>query len=146
MNEGARYRCNAPAVVGQVIDDEAVIMNLAKGLYYSLRGSGAAAWALLDAGCDLQESASALAATYGIPIQTTTDDVRSVITRLLDEGLIVVAPERTASASQPALDAFAKTAYAALSLETYSDMQELLALDPPMPELTVRPKGGAGPV
>lgn len=39
-----RLRINAPSVVGEVIDGEAVILNLETGKYYSARGSGSAIW------------------------------------------------------------------------------------------------------
>ena len=35
------YRVNSPNVVAEVIDGEAVIVNLRNGMYYSLDGGGA---------------------------------------------------------------------------------------------------------
>lgn len=41
-------RINTPTVVGQVIDGEAVVINLQNGAYYSLVGSAAAIWEALE--------------------------------------------------------------------------------------------------
>ena len=41
-----RFEVNSPAVVSEVIDGEAVIMNLKSGNYFSIQNSGAVIWDL----------------------------------------------------------------------------------------------------
>src|SRR6187397_1108133 len=43
-------RPNSPSVVSEIIDGEAVIMNLATGHYFSALGTGGELWALIEKG------------------------------------------------------------------------------------------------
>jgi hypothetical protein len=50
MNMMARYAINAPDVVSEDFNGEVVILNLANGRYFSLRGIASSIWLLLLAG------------------------------------------------------------------------------------------------
>ena len=41
------FRVNQPAVIAEVIDNEAIVVNLDSGAYYSLRGSACTIWEML---------------------------------------------------------------------------------------------------
>ena len=64
-----RLRVNAPAVVHQTIDSETVIINLERGIYYSLDRVGVDVWAGIDAGMD-REGVLALCAAAGVVTPT----------------------------------------------------------------------------
>jgi hypothetical protein len=127
-----RYHVNTEDVTSKIVEGEAIIINLSDGAYYSLAGSGAVAWALLNAGSSADEIAGELAARYDADAATVGPDVMRLLDSLAEERLVVAGE---LSGTPPALnaDVAACGAYEAPQLEKYSDMSDLLALDPPMP-------------
>ena|ERR1035437_2665002 len=120
-----------PDVVHETIDGETVIVNLENGVYYSLRNSGVDMWNLLEAGANLDELSEAMVGRFdGSP-----DVIRRAITELLvalqQEGLVKVSSTKLdddqTDLIQPQSE---KAKFEAPVLEKYSDMQELLLLDP----------------
>ena len=51
--EHTLVRAKVDEVAAKVIDGEAVLINLATGVYYSMRGSGAYLWSQLESGSTL---------------------------------------------------------------------------------------------
>jgi hypothetical protein len=60
------FRINTPHVINEVIDGEAVVVNLATGGYFSLRGSGAYTWSAVAQHASTAEIVGALV-TGGMP-------------------------------------------------------------------------------
>jgi hypothetical protein len=126
MSEGQRLRLNSPAVITETIDGEALVVNLESGCYYSLRGPAEEAWTLLLAGATPAEAAPALAQAYGVAIDEAHEALRALRDQFRAEALAV--PRDDAAVDEtPALRG---GAWIAPRLEKYTDMQELLALDP----------------
>ena len=132
-DSAVRYQLGSSDVTGKVIDGEAIIMNLATGAYYSMDGAGAALWELLELGCSRDEAVQALAERYDVAHDVIARDVDDVIADLTAEELIAVSGDRAAPAVIPVVSAGA--GYAAPTLQKFTDMADLLALDPPMPGL-----------
>ena len=129
-----RLRINTPTVVGQVIDGEAVVINLQTGAYYSLVGSAAAIWEALERELPpslLRDSLEAQFWTSRDEIDRTLEEFVEV---LRGEGLIVDSVGTPAPAAGDAVAALpppsARTAFEPPVLAKYTDMQELLLLDP----------------
>jgi hypothetical protein len=126
---------NTGQVVGEVIDGEAIIIDLASGVYYSMPGAGGYLWALLEEGRPLADAAAAIAARYAVPVDRARADVERVADELLAHGLVVQggppSPARSGAAPGPE----APHAYEAPQLHVYRDLSALLALDPPAPGL-----------
>jgi Coenzyme PQQ synthesis protein D (PqqD) len=117
------YRLNSPSVIHETIDDEVVIINLDKGHYYSLDGCGARIWRGLVGGAPAAAIAAALEGD-GTEIDA---GIQALAAELESEGLIV------ATAADPLaapLDGEPPIAYEPVELQRYSDMEELLLLDP----------------
>jgi hypothetical protein len=53
MSQNLPFKINQPGVIGEVIDNEAIIVNLDSGAYYSLRGPGADIWQMIDQGATI---------------------------------------------------------------------------------------------
>jgi hypothetical protein len=123
------FEQNEPAVVSETIDGEAVVINLERGVYFSIRGTGLAIWTDLLAGMEIDDVAKRLAGTYGSAGPSVAADARRFLDRLVEEGLI---RERAAAvATPPAAAAIAAGgAYEPPTLEKYTDMEALLLLDP----------------
>ena len=128
-----RFRVAAPGVVADIIDGEAIIMNLNRGAYYSLTGTGAAAWQLLAGGTTCSEAATAISGPAAADADAVAADLERLLLRLLEEGLLFEDPAQVPPA---ALDLVVNPEYSAPTLTKYGDMKEMLALDPPIPRFT----------
>ena len=117
-------------VHSETIAGETVIVHLATGNYYSLRGVGTAIWKLIETGADEASITRCIAEHYGRPVDGLDKDVGDFIARLRVEELIEDGQGQQSPADL-ALDAQSlEPAYAPPTIETYSDMQELLLIDP----------------
>jgi hypothetical protein len=145
LDPATRVAPNREEVSGKVLDGEAIIINVSTGKYYSMDGVGALAWSLLESGPTVSEIAQAIAASHAVPAATALDDVSRLVGQLLEEGLVVVGGDaRGAGGSDAAAPAAPSGApYARPVLNVYTDMADLLALDPPMPMLADIPKGSS---
>lgn len=121
-------------VIAKVMDGEAVIINLANGKYYSLEKVGGAIWEMIEEGCGLGEIVDRLVARYDVPPAQAESDVLRLADELVKEDL-VIADEQAPSTRQPAAASGQRLPYEVPQLDVYTDMEELLALDPPTPGL-----------
>lgn len=131
MSEIKRYGINEGEVVAQAFGDETVIINLAQGFYYSVEGSASRIWAILSEGFTVEETAQAVATTFGIDREKALADVQVFLFKILENNLMVETdrvpsdePETT-----PAGD------YQAPDITVHDDIGHLLALDPPVASL-----------
>ena len=135
MTDETRYTLNAGEIAAEVIGGEAVILNLSTGVYYSLDGAGGLAFALLSRGHPPARVGARLAADYeGVSEAEATADVERLAAELTAESVLVDAGDSVAAELEehelpPAGE------YLAPELQTFTDMGDLLALDPPMPGL-----------
>ncbi len=128
----ARYSLNVRDLAAKTVEGETVLINLATGVYYSIAGAGAVAFARLSAGEDPADVAADLARLYETDAATVAADLERFVASLLEETILVEGePRSPADLETPP----ASGAYAAPELEVYTDMGDLLALDPPMPGL-----------
>lgn len=121
-----RYRLNGPEVVAETLDGEALIVHLGTGAYYTCGGAGEVAWAQLLAGATVEQVADALATAFAIPRDQAEQDAASFVAEALAQGLVVEAT-REYEGSVPGATG---RAYASPAFDKYTDMEQLLALDP----------------
>ncbi|MDT9600475.1 PqqD family protein [Sphingosinicella rhizophila] len=121
-----RYEMNTPSVAGEVIDGEAIIMHLGSGHYFSTDGSGALLWAGIEQKQDMAALADALVAAYAIGRDEAEAAAGAFVTDLKANDLIREAAGAGGEFSPPAIGG----AYAPPRLQRYTDMQDLLLLDP----------------
>jgi hypothetical protein len=127
----AALRVNAPTVVGEVIDGEAVIMDLASGHYYSTLGSGAEIWSGIERGLTRDALVDTLAARYEADRDVIAGAVAVFIAELLEHRLIAEDTSPSAIEMPSAAPmAASRDAFVAPLLNTYADMEDLLLLDP----------------
>ena len=120
-------------VAAEVVDSEAILIDLTTGVYYSMAEVAATIWSLIERQLSGEEIVAALAAMYDVQGSELAADVAALIDTLLAENLIIPA-EAPLSPLEPRAEA-ARRAYATPKLDIYRDMSTLLALDPPMPGL-----------
>ncbi|MEZ4726587.1 MAG: PqqD family protein [Caldilineaceae bacterium] len=136
MNVSQSFRVNSPTVVSEVFDDEIIIIHLDSGAYYSLSQSGADIWQLLQSGATLSEITANLAATYALRPAAIESTVQQFVAELAQEQLLI--PQNTATQpsqpfAAPVVGAAVPSRYGrfvAPALHKYTDMQDLLLLDP----------------
>jgi hypothetical protein len=134
LSAESRVDPNVAEVAAKVIDGEAIIMNLSSGLYYSMDNVGAAIWELIARRYSVREVADVIADRYRVDRERAAGDVRRLVQELLDEHLVTVAtPDRERVAVLPPPGA--PPPYEPPRLQKYTDMADMLALDPPMPNL-----------
>ena len=133
MGRDQQYDLASEEVAAKLIDGEAVIINLETGVYYSLGGAGATVWAMLAAGHTPNETIDQVAVSYDEDRARVADDVDALVADLASEGLIAPTPCR--EAQPPDFDIAAERTYWPPVVERYSDLSDLLALDPPLPRI-----------
>ncbi|MGE0598732.1 MAG: hypothetical protein AB7J35_02765 [Dehalococcoidia bacterium] len=116
MTADARYEVNKPDVVDESVDGEVLIVHLGTGAYYSSRGAGDVAWRLLAAGKTVTEVSD----SHGIHPEALSLFVDQLVAEEL------VRPRTTAPGDVNGLAPVPGEP----TLEKYTDMQELLLLDP----------------
>src|SRR5262245_59436101 len=129
-----RLRPNDDEVIGKVMDGEAILINLATGSYYAIPDVGAFVWEAIEARCSLEEIALRVSASFEVSVEQARVDILEFAERLMQEGVVALAPDASANGAAPAPPA-CRAPYVAPQLTVYSDMRNLLALDPPMPSV-----------
>jgi hypothetical protein len=109
-------------VVSEVIDGEVVAIDLESGRYYSLEGAAARAWEAIQAGEDADGVAAAVAAEAGIDADEARPDVAAFLAELQAEGLVLDGKGNGPAPAGPQR--------VSLALNRYTDMQDLIVLDP----------------
>lgn len=126
-----RYLVNTAQVINEVIDGEAIMINLATGTYYSLDRVGGDVWALLEAATPPDQIVAELGRRYNGAEQKIRQGVDDLLTRLCEENLVIpchaAEPVGTASLS-PAPTT--RPPFELPRLEKFTDMQDLILLDP----------------
>lgn len=131
MAAAQRFRINRPSVIHEILDDELVVVNLKSGSYYSLDKVGAVAWREVESGASLGEVTSALLREFDGEGGVVERAAAELLQELEREELIVPAANGAATArSESAAAPVRRGAFSAPVLHKYTDMQDLLLLDP----------------
>lgn len=136
MTQEAYLRINQPKIVHDLFDDEVVIVNLDSGAYYSLEGTAKWIWqAILK-----KRSLTQIVQDGVAEFDAAEGEIATAITKFLDELQVEGIVSTTAVAPSPSDQAEArpsatgqttgKSAFVAPILSRYTDMQDLLLLDP----------------
>jgi len=131
-----RFRVNTPMVTHETIDGEAVIINLDSGNYYSLVEVGSFIWDLVGRGASPDEVRNLILQNYQGNDTDIDRGVQELLAQLQQENLVVPFDGAEPfdltqlNESVPANNSHEKLPFNPPSLHKYSDMQELLLLDP----------------
>lgn len=132
MGEGG-LRVNSPHVIHETIDGEVIVINLASGNYYSVKGSGAEIWDVIESspGADESTIAAAAAARFGRSPEEVAPDIADFLEALQREELVAATANGTRVPPAPTNGtADGSRAFEPPLLEKYTDMQDLVLLDP----------------
>jgi hypothetical protein len=137
-----RFLANENEVAAKVIDGEVIIINLSNGMYYSMDKVGADVWLLIAAGHSIDEISSILSKRYDVDQETVASGIDPLADQLLEEQLIVANDAATAPEGEVELESVNGAVYETPAFNKYSDMGDVLALDPPLPQLEEEPWSG----
>jgi len=131
----AQFRVNTPTVTHDTIDGESVVINLETGNYYSLQGTGAEIWALIVKNATMEQMIETLSGRYHGPRAKIVNGLSQLLDELQREQLIVlsgswVPTEWMNSAEVPTATSEDKPDFQFPELQKFTDMQELLLVDP----------------
>ena len=128
------YEPAGPDIVSEEIDGEVIIVNLKNGNYYSLSQSAAVVWAGIQKRATFDRLQRHLEDRYAGETGAMGRDLGELIRALETEQLITTSPASEAPASvAPAAEAGRageKEAYQPPQFECFTDMGDLLLLDP----------------
>jgi len=129
-----KFKINQPHVVAENFDDEVIAINLDTGRYYSIGQSGATVWTLVSSGATFSEVMAEVRARYLGEPAMMEQAVEQFVAELQRTQLIV-AQSNGVNATFPTLSKPTtippeKNLFNPPTLCEYSDMQDLLLLDP----------------
>jgi hypothetical protein len=138
ISESSCFAQNSSEVAVKIIDGEAVAINVLSGKYHGMSGTACHVMSLISDGYNLGQVLDAVQTSHPDSRDRLRSDLFIFINQLLEQRLLI--PRASASAPGPiGTPAWDDSTYTPPHLETYDDMAELLALDPPMPTVLDTP-------
>jgi hypothetical protein len=126
-----RYRINAPQVSSETIEGETIVIDFISGAYFSTDKLGALIWEKLKVGLSPEHIVAEIKQHYPDQGEACGQTIASFIAQLESEKLVVIDSGEGESAAAVIQDqACYPESYAAPVLNKYTDMQDLLLLDP----------------
>lgn len=125
-------RANTPSVTSENFDDEVVLVNFDSGKYHSIQGTGVDIWQMLLVGSTVADIQRRLRNRFAGNAAEMDQAAAQFVDALRSEDLVVVAgPDwQSGGGGESAGTDDTSRAFVTPSLTTFTDMQELLQLDP----------------
>lgn len=125
-----RYCVDKSCVTHDRLQDEVIIINVATGSYYSGSGTAADIWSLFAQGTSLAEAARKLASEYSCDEHDVLRDVDRCVGFLLERGLLQQNDQTASTMTDLVLPHSVRTGWNAPDFDEYTDMWDLIKLDP----------------
>lgn len=122
------YRINLPRVAHETLDNETIIIDFDKGTYYSLSGTAYRIWSLIEQGSSVEAIIDQITACYSGEEEKIEAAVRQFLGKLVQAEMIVETNGALSVVPFPAV--VHKEPFTPPLLEEYTDIQDLLLLDP----------------
>ena len=136
MNKNSRIRINIPKIVHETIDGETVILDLDKGNYYSLVGIGADIWGFMENNATESSIIEKINNNYQGKREDIDVAINKFVSELMQEGLVIF-DNKNNSEKEDSYHGQDQTGlkenkpdFETPKLNKYTDMQDLLLLDP----------------
>lgn len=125
------YKIRDSGVVSEIIDGEAIIMDLKTGIYYSALGVGAVIWDGIVGGFDAAQIKQRINAAFSVVPASQDAEFDAFIQSVLAHNLVTSVPQACGPAGHWSMELpAASLRYSAPFLHRYGDMQDLALLDP----------------
>ena len=80
----------AENVTFEVVADEAILIDISTGVYFSLNEVGTEFWEMLDGEQTIEQHATVIATKYEVEISTVVDDLLELAEEMAKDKLIVI--------------------------------------------------------
>jgi hypothetical protein len=126
------YRVNSPHVISETVGGETIIVNLARGHYFSLQGSAVEVWQGLERG----EAAETIVLELEQRYEAEDGEIEAAVKKLLEDfaGAELIVEDAngngTGSTALPSQDVGERVPFVAPGFATFTDMQDIILLDP----------------
>jgi len=132
MHLPQRFCLNEPTIIQEIIDGEAIIADLGQGFYYSLDKTGSQVWNALVSGCAVESIIDACTISFDGNREEIANGINSLLDRLQKEQLILPLDSEGSGESIDLKGFFEASdeAFTGPVLSKYTDMEQLLLLDP----------------
>jgi hypothetical protein len=128
------FQVNSPNVIHEIIDGEVVLINLETGSYYSIDSVGAVVWDYIGQGLSSSQIVEAIASQYNSEPAAIDQGIQQLFVQLQAEQLIVPTEPPQLNGHPPPINVAANgqdaPQFEAPVLHKYTDMEDLLLLDP----------------
>jgi hypothetical protein len=124
-----RYATN-PNVIHETIDGETIIIDLATGTYHSLLGTGPAIWDEITAGSTAEAIVEHAVQQFDAEPAEVERAVTAFVLELEQAQLIAPTDAGEAEGEGAPAAAGSKLPFVPPKLETFTDMQDIILLDP----------------
>ena len=126
-----RYRVNGPHVISETVGGETIVVNLASGHYFSLQGTAVDVWQGLERGDAVESIVLELESRY----EAGDGEVGPAVEKLLQDFVaaeLIVAEGNGAVEPRlsPPSASGERAPFVAPSFTTFTDMQDIILLDP----------------
>ena len=130
MNPLLSLRVSGPHIISEILDCEAIVINLNLGIYYSLREAGAAAWQDICQGITYADLVQQITASYAGDQAAIADSLDDLIGQLAAEEMVTLSEDEPAVTRPAPPLSSVRPPFQPPVLERFTDMQDLLLLDP----------------
>ena len=131
--ENNHLKINNPHIVHENIDGETIILNLDSGNYYSIVDVGADIWSYIEKGVPIAEILPLVRGNYHCNGADEENAVNSFLSQLQQEGLVIPANDASflsQSWKDNMVKRESKSVFVVPVLNKYSDLKDLLLVDP----------------
>ncbi len=127
MNPDSAFSINSTRFAHETVDGEVIVIDMQGGNYFNMRDCAATIWGLLEQGQPIATIMGALSAACGTPKDDIAAEVEPFLAALCEEGILSAGADANSVTTQPNLTEFA---FAPPTLSKFTEMQDLLTLDP----------------
>lgn len=117
-------------IIHEKIEGEVVILNLDNGSYYGLAGCANEIWQLVNSDLTLADIIAQISKRYAGNTEEINSSITSFINQLVEEDLLVILETPINNQSEEITSTAPQSPFVAPTLNKFTDMQELLMLDP----------------
>jgi Coenzyme PQQ synthesis protein D (PqqD) len=123
------YDINSPRIIYENVDNEILIIDTLTGSYFSIKETGSQVWQLIAKKNNIDKIVKYLAQNGEANLNQISEDVNFFLQDLLDNELIISVEKPDQDSENQELS-FAKIDYVQPKLNKFTDMQDLLLIDP----------------
>lgn len=130
MQDGGSLEVAGSHVISETIDGETVVIHLESGIYYSLGGTASEIWESIVDGTSQSALVAGLCARYEAAPGAVEEAVRAFLDEIEQDGLIRRLPGPPRASADAVAAAEERPPFATPTVQRFTDIQELLMLDP----------------